>query len=52
MHISPTLLLFLGICAGTLFVTVFTIASAITFRNRRIIRQEASKKSGEKQKIN
>lgn len=39
MHISPTLVLILGICAATLFITVFVISMILTIRNRRIIRK-------------
>lgn len=42
MHISPNLILTLGVCTAFLFLTVFIIALIITVRNRHTIQKYSS----------
>ena len=43
MNISPAIVLTLGAVAGALFVTVFIISWIVTFRNRKIIKDNRHK---------
>ncbi|MDE6089900.1 MAG: hypothetical protein K2G41_04290 [Duncaniella sp.] len=43
MNVSPTLMLIIGICAGSLFLIVFAVSTIITIRNRRIIQDYAER---------